>query len=233
MNAITVGQKIRKARRDKDMTQEELAKKLGTTKATINRYESGVISNIPRSKIEALAKALDLQPSDLFTYEETLDMYRKQMDEARKEITELEADIEEQRRAGSELEDVTRELDTLNSMKADLADKVKRFEELFQHQYQVFLSYADPKDVSPGLAELATHLNGSEAETAEPQAEEQPKKHLNVVFRSDAKPEAADKLIRTQVTAEENELLRIYNSLPVRRRMELLNFAYSLEDEEK
>lgn len=233
-STLTVGQRIRKARRDKEYTQEELANKIGVTKATINKYESGLVTNIPRSKIEALAKALDMQPSDLFTYEETLDMYRQQMDETQKEIIRLEADIEEQRQAGRELEAITKELDTLNMKRADLAAKARAFEELLHRQYQVFLSYTNPKDVSPGLAELAAALTGPENKAEEQPAEiAKPKKHLNVVFRSDAKPEAYEKLIKTQVTAEEQELLRIYNKLPVRKRLELLNYAYSLEDEEK
>lgn len=44
-------------------SHEELAKKIGVTKPTISRYETGVISNVPPDKVEALAVALDTNPS--------------------------------------------------------------------------------------------------------------------------------------------------------------------------
>lgn len=51
-------------------TLEELAKKIGTSKQTIHRYESGVISNIPSDKIEALAAALKTTPAYLMGWDE-------------------------------------------------------------------------------------------------------------------------------------------------------------------
>lgn len=47
------------------MTLEELAEIIGTSKQTINRYENGIISNIPSDKIVALANALDTTPQNL------------------------------------------------------------------------------------------------------------------------------------------------------------------------
>ncbi len=51
------------------MTLEELAQAIGTSKQTVQRYESGVISNIPKEKIEALAEALGTTPSFLMGWE--------------------------------------------------------------------------------------------------------------------------------------------------------------------
>lgn len=51
------------------MTLEELAEKVGTSKQTIQRYESGKISNIPSDKIELLAKYLDTTPAKLMGWE--------------------------------------------------------------------------------------------------------------------------------------------------------------------
>lgn len=47
------------------MTQTELGKLCGTTKQTIFKYESGIITNIPMDKIEAIAAALETTPIDL------------------------------------------------------------------------------------------------------------------------------------------------------------------------
>lgn len=54
--------KIRKAR---GLTLEELAARLGTSKQTISRYERGVIANVPREKIEQLAQTLETTPAEL------------------------------------------------------------------------------------------------------------------------------------------------------------------------
>jgi len=47
------------------LTLNEVAKKVGITKPTLQRYESGVISNIPSDKIERLAMVYDTTPAYL------------------------------------------------------------------------------------------------------------------------------------------------------------------------
>ena len=56
---------IKMIRTQKNMTLEDLAKKVGVSRQTIQRYESGVIGNIPSDKIELIAKALRTSPADL------------------------------------------------------------------------------------------------------------------------------------------------------------------------
>lgn len=68
---MNIGEKIRFLRIAKDLTQEELALAAGTTKQTIHKYETGIISNIPASKIKALADRLDTTPAYLMGWEET------------------------------------------------------------------------------------------------------------------------------------------------------------------
>ena len=51
---MTIGEKIKKLRLDLGLTQEELAKAVGTQKQTIHKYETGIIANIPASKIETI-----------------------------------------------------------------------------------------------------------------------------------------------------------------------------------
>lgn len=57
------GKRIKARRKDLDMTQEELGQKAGVTKATINKYETGIVQNLKRSTIEDMAKALNVSPS--------------------------------------------------------------------------------------------------------------------------------------------------------------------------
>lgn len=66
---MSIGLKIKNRRLRLNYTLEELAKHVGTSKQTIHRYESGVISNIPSDKIELLAKALKTTPAYLMGWE--------------------------------------------------------------------------------------------------------------------------------------------------------------------
>ena len=56
---------IKSKRIERKMTLEDLAKNVGVSRQTIQRYESGVIGNIPSDKIESIAKALDTSPAYL------------------------------------------------------------------------------------------------------------------------------------------------------------------------
>ena len=55
----TIGKRMRLARINKQKTLEDIAKAVGVSRQTIQRYESGVIGNIPYDKIEGIAKALN------------------------------------------------------------------------------------------------------------------------------------------------------------------------------
>lgn len=66
----TIGDRIRARRKRLDLTQEELGKRVGVTKATINKYETGIVVNLRRPMIEKLAAALDTSPAYLMGWEE-------------------------------------------------------------------------------------------------------------------------------------------------------------------
>lgn len=66
---MTVGERIRAAREEKKMTQEELGTICGTTKQSIFKYETGVITNIPRDKMEKIASALGVTPTYLMGWD--------------------------------------------------------------------------------------------------------------------------------------------------------------------
>lgn len=62
---MDIGQKIKQARINKGLTQEDLGKLVGLQKSAIAKYENGRVVNIKRSTLQKLAKALDLRGSDL------------------------------------------------------------------------------------------------------------------------------------------------------------------------
>lgn len=66
---MTKGQRIKQLREKAGLTQEELAKKLNTTKQTVHKYEKNIVTNIPSDKIEALAFVLDSTPEYILGWE--------------------------------------------------------------------------------------------------------------------------------------------------------------------
>ena len=75
-----IGSIIRSRRIELDMTQEELANKLGyKSKSTINKIELG-INDIPQSKIVQFANALDTTPSVLMGWVEVTPEVQKNND---------------------------------------------------------------------------------------------------------------------------------------------------------
>lgn len=70
---MTKGDRIRFARLNKNMTLEELAQACDTTKQTINKYEKGIVTNIPSDKVELLGKALDISPAYIMGWETSSD----------------------------------------------------------------------------------------------------------------------------------------------------------------
>lgn len=69
--------KLRRLRKEKKITLDELAARIGTSKQTIHRYENGIINNIPPEKIERLAAALGTSPSELMGWENITPMKYK------------------------------------------------------------------------------------------------------------------------------------------------------------
>ncbi|MBR5094124.1 MAG: LexA family transcriptional regulator [Oscillospiraceae bacterium] len=65
----TIGERICKSRLDRGLTQGELGEAIGETKQTIYKYERGVVTNIPLSKVEAIAKVLGVSPMFLTGWE--------------------------------------------------------------------------------------------------------------------------------------------------------------------
>lgn len=69
--AKTKGERIRDAREARKMSQEELGRACKTTKQTIYKYESGLVTNIPLDKLEAIADALGVSSAYLAGWDNT------------------------------------------------------------------------------------------------------------------------------------------------------------------
>lgn len=55
---MTIGERLRFLRLRNNLTQEELGKQIGVKKQTIEKYEKGLIKNIPEEKRKQIVKIL-------------------------------------------------------------------------------------------------------------------------------------------------------------------------------
>ena len=62
---MTIGERIKLHREKANLTQDELAKQLNTTKQTVYKYENNVVTNIPSDKIEKMAELFGVNPGYL------------------------------------------------------------------------------------------------------------------------------------------------------------------------
>ena len=68
-----LGERIKVLRKENGLSLEQLADMIGTSRQTVHRYETGVITNIPSEKVEAMAKALGTTPQRLMGWEDDKD----------------------------------------------------------------------------------------------------------------------------------------------------------------
>lgn len=66
---MTIGERIKLHREKVNLTQDELAKQLNTTKQTVYKYENNVVTNIPSDKIEKMAELFGVNPGYLMGWE--------------------------------------------------------------------------------------------------------------------------------------------------------------------
>ena len=72
---------MKKYRTKKLMTLEKLADIVGVSKQTIQKYESGVITNVPTDKIEKIAQALNISPGVLMGWESNINIIKNARNE--------------------------------------------------------------------------------------------------------------------------------------------------------
>ncbi len=70
MSGEDMARKIKELRKEKGLTLEQVAVVVGVGKSTVRKWETGMIANMKRDKIAALAKALDTTPIYLMGWEE-------------------------------------------------------------------------------------------------------------------------------------------------------------------
>ena len=67
---MTVGDRIKEIRTEKDIAQTDLAIRCGISKQTLYKYEMNIVTNIPLKTISKIAKELNVSEAILMGWEE-------------------------------------------------------------------------------------------------------------------------------------------------------------------
>lgn len=67
---MSLGNNIKYARKAAGLTQEDIAREIGVSKQTVQKYESGIITTISSDKIEIIAKLLRTTPAKLMGWQD-------------------------------------------------------------------------------------------------------------------------------------------------------------------
>lgn len=70
---MTIGDRIKNKRTEIGMSQVDLAKKIKSSKQTLHKYESNIVTNIPYDKIVALSEIFGCSPAYLMGWDEFSD----------------------------------------------------------------------------------------------------------------------------------------------------------------
>lgn len=77
---MTVGERIKFARKDKKISQTDLANACKISKQTLYKYENNIITNIPSDKIEAIANYLFVSPAYLMGWDNEKNLLDRHLD---------------------------------------------------------------------------------------------------------------------------------------------------------
>ena len=89
---MTKGERIKLLREKANMTQEELAKLLNTTKQTIYKYEQSIVTNIPSDRVERIAEVLNSTPAYIMGWEANKPETSKKIDATTDVLIRMETD---------------------------------------------------------------------------------------------------------------------------------------------
>lgn len=77
-----LGQRLRELRTLAGLTLDEAGKRIGASKQTLYKYETGIITNIPLDKIEELAKLYRVSPAEIMGWSDDDENYYHDPDAA-------------------------------------------------------------------------------------------------------------------------------------------------------
>lgn len=95
---MLISERLKKLRKDRKMTMEEVANRMNTTKQNIYKYEHGKIDNMPLSRIEQYARIFHVPPSYIMGWDENkqddlLNLWNRLNDEGKNKLLDYADDL--------------------------------------------------------------------------------------------------------------------------------------------
>ncbi len=90
---------LRTRRLELNLSMEEVGRRVGVSKQTIQKWESGKISNVKRSNIAALSQALNIPITELMGWSEDLTPDTSPVSENRRKLLEFVESVPEDKAA--------------------------------------------------------------------------------------------------------------------------------------
>lgn len=69
---LTTAERIKRRRKELNLTLEQVGDAVGVGKSTVRKWETGMIANMKRDKMAALAKVLQMSPIELFGLDDSI-----------------------------------------------------------------------------------------------------------------------------------------------------------------
>lgn len=111
---MTIYERIKKRRKELNISAEELAKALNVSRATIYRYESSDIEKLPTTILEPLSKILQTTPAYLMGWEEPPGSIKTESDKTNyyysNNFSEYDGYLAEENQSNYYINDDTREM---------------------------------------------------------------------------------------------------------------------------
>ena len=123
---INIGDRIKQRRIELGIEVDDLAKKIGKSRATIYRYENGDIRDMPTTILEPIAKALQCSPAYLMGWDDTpptsqnphIEKYYQLNNDNQQTVNNLIDDLSEKQKADDKFREALRELEEKNKQQA-------------------------------------------------------------------------------------------------------------------
>lgn len=82
-------QRVKKRRKELNLSYKDLSERTGISRGTLEKYESGLIKNVPIGKFQLLADGLEIKPYELMGWDGEYLLSQKQKDEEHADIVDL------------------------------------------------------------------------------------------------------------------------------------------------
>ena len=93
---MKIGHILKEERLRNNLSQEEVAKAIGSTKQAVYKYETGIVTNIPMDKIAKMAQLFGVTPAYIMGWEEETPEEPK-LSEGRQKLIDLAMSVPEEK----------------------------------------------------------------------------------------------------------------------------------------